>query len=83
MSWLSDLKIALLERRLERIESLIDSMPEGFESLEEMQEALAYLELAREIFAGEKNRLSEEMERLRKMQRFLEGERHKRLNTHF
>ncbi|HCZ18838.1 hypothetical protein [Wolinella succinogenes] len=83
MSWLREFKIALVEQDLAALERIISQMPDSFECLEEMQEAQAYMEQAREIFLIEREKVSVELERLSKMKKFVQTERKKSINTHF
>ncbi|WP_277641250.1 hypothetical protein [Wolinella succinogenes] len=83
MSWLREFKIALVEQDLVALERIVPQMPDSFECLEEMQEAQAYMEQAREIFLAEREKVSAELERLSKMKKFVQTERKKSINTHF
>ncbi|CAE09315.1 hypothetical protein WS0152 [Wolinella succinogenes] len=72
-----------MEQDLAALERIISQMPDSFECLEEMQEAQAYMEQAREIFLIEREKVSVELERLSKMKKFVQTERKKSINTHF
>lgn len=72
MSWVKELKIALIVRDFEKLEGILSSMPENFSTLEEMDEALAYLEQVRTLLLEEKEKTREAMERIKKMRQFAE-----------
>ncbi|MGP1449544.1 MAG: hypothetical protein ACTTJS_00265 [Wolinella sp.] len=83
MSWLKECKIALLERNLDTLQRLMSEIPDEFETLEQMEEALSYLEMVRDIFTEERDSAFLELERIKKMLQFVRTEQKKSVNTHF
>lgn len=73
MNWLNDLKIAILEKDIDRIEILMGTMPE-FESVEDMKSASALLEESMMIVQGERSELSKKMIELKKSKKFLQSD---------
>lgn len=76
MNWLGNLKIALVERDIPKIEELMGTMPE-FVSLKEMQAASDLLEASRELVESEKAQLLKKMQENRKARKFLSESKRK------
>lgn len=73
MNWLNDLKIAIVEKDIDRIEVLMGTMPE-FEHVEDMKSASALLEESMVIVQGERSELSKKMIELKKSKKFLQAD---------
>ncbi|MEA2073749.1 MAG: hypothetical protein U9O86_09210 [Campylobacterota bacterium] len=70
--WLVNLKIALIEKDLERLSKLMDSTPQ-LETKEEMQEALVLIEQAKELVFGLKEETKISMQQIQKNKNFLKS----------
>jgi len=68
-NYLNDLKIAVVNKDINRLEKLIDITPE-YDSIEEAQEIVAFLKEAISILQKEKNKLSIEMQKIKNLQKF-------------
>jgi len=66
---LNELKIAVINKDLEKIEKLSQKEPEC-SSLEEMKEMVYFLQKASELLMNEKNKLSNEMDKLKKLKNY-------------
>lgn len=73
MNWLNSLKIAIVEKNIDRIEELMGTMPE-FESVDDMKSASALLEESMIIVQGERLDLSKKMIELKKSKKFLQAD---------
>jgi len=69
MSFLNDLKIAVINRDLETLKKLSSFEPD-FKSIEEANEMLKYIVEAKKILEEEKKKLSSEMQDIKKIQKF-------------
>jgi len=69
MDFLKELKIAVINKDIKRIEKLAD-MSVSFNSLEEAEEINAYLKKAVELLKEEKTKLSSEMKKIKNLQKF-------------
>jgi len=70
MKWLDEFKIALIEENDTKISSLLSSMP-SFESVEEIQEAMALIDQARKTYISKKESLAKQMQKLETSRKFL------------
>ncbi|GAB6074547.1 hypothetical protein [Nautilia lithotrophica] len=68
-NYLNDLKVAVINQDLKKLEEIIDLTPE-FNSIEEAKEIQAYLKEAIKILENEKNKLSNEMKKIKNIQKF-------------
>jgi len=69
MSYLNELKIAVINGDLSKLAKLADKKA-VFENVEEAQEIKAYLTKATELLEAEKEKLKKEMQTLKNMQKF-------------
>ena len=72
--WLKSFKIAIVQKDLDKIASLLDEMP-NFEHLEEMEEAAYLTQEALQLVTALKNRDAEAMKQLQKNIQFLKSTR--------
>ena len=70
MSFLNDLKIAVINRDLETLKKLSSFEPD-FKSIEEANEMLKYIVEAKKILEEEKKKLSSEMQDIKKFKSFI------------
>lgn len=68
---LKELKIAVLNKNLGKIEELSKKEP-LFSSIEEAKELLFYINSAKELLKKEKNKISEDMQKIRKIKNYTE-----------
>lgn len=68
--WIKALKIAIMDEDLKSIDKLSSSMPNSFTSIDEMEEAKALTKEAMSLLKNEKNKLSQEMTKLKKANRY-------------
>ncbi len=71
MKWLEDLKLAIINKDIDLINSLIEDMPE-FEKLEEMQQASALIKEGIDLIKKEMDLLVISMDKMKKSKKFLE-----------
>jgi hypothetical protein len=69
MSFLNDLKVAVINKDIEKLKKLSDVSP-GFSSVEEANEILNYIIEAKKILENEKASLSSQMKDIKKLQKF-------------
>ena len=72
MSWLSELKVAIVSKDPQKISDLIDAMPE-FEKVEQMQEALFLIKEAYIMMNELKSQTLTQREQIKKNIDFLES----------
>jgi hypothetical protein len=68
-SYLNELKIAVINGDIDKLQKLIDTAPE-YETIEEAQEIVSFMHEAIKLLQKEKNRLSIEMQKIKKLQKF-------------
>lgn len=68
--WLNELKIALIEKDIEKLEEL-SNVKLKFETMEEMQEALYLIQEAEQLLTTLKNKTAMSMQQLKKNIDFL------------
>lgn len=73
MTWINNLKIAIIEENTQAIGSIIKDLPE-FKTLEEAKQALALIGKAIEIVDDHKKKTSETMNKIRKAKAFLKNQ---------
>jgi hypothetical protein len=78
--WLNDLKIAIIEKNTQKIETLIDEMP-IFETLENMQEASYLLREASILLHTLKDETAKSMQQIKKNLNFLRSTESSAKNT--
>lgn len=66
---LNDIKIAVINEDLDKLEQLSDKEP-FFSSIEEAKEILNYMNLAKEILKKEKLKVFKEMQEIKKLKKF-------------
>ena len=66
---LNELKLAVIEKDIEKLKELSFKTP-VFSSIEEAEEMNGYIKKATEILITEKNKLSKEMQKIKKLQKF-------------
>ena len=69
--WNRELEIAIIEENIESIEKLTYSMPETYSSKDELIRAVALIEEAKKILDDKKEKLGQEMAKLKKARKFL------------
>jgi hydroxylamine reductase (hybrid-cluster protein) len=62
LNWIDELKIAIVNEQFDKIVALYELMPD-FQTIEQMQEASALIEMAIKMLENEKNQLSKAMNR--------------------
>ena len=72
MSWLSELKVAIVSKDPQKISTLIDMMP-AFEDVEQMQEALYLIKEAFVVMNELKDKTLVQREQIKKNIEFLES----------
>lgn len=72
--WLTKFKIALIEKDIEKLESLIDNIPQL--NLEEMQEAIFLIKEASDIVYKLRKKTSDSMKQIQKNLNFLKSTQH-------
>ena len=70
--WLNDFKIAIVEQNIEKLNELMDSIPQ-LETKEEMTEALYLIKEASELVQNLKNETSNSMGQIRKNLHYLKS----------
>jgi hypothetical protein len=68
-NYLNELKIAVINEDIDKLQKLIDTAPE-YNTLQEAQEIVAFLQQAVKFLQKEKNRLSAEMQKIKNLQKF-------------
>ncbi|WP_456479480.1 hypothetical protein [Nautilia sp.] len=68
-SYINRLKIAVINRDFKALEEVVNTQPE-FKTEEEAKEILAYMKEAANILQKEKNRLAEEMNKIKRIKKF-------------
>jgi propanediol dehydratase large subunit len=68
-SYLNELKVAVINEDIKKLEKIIDKTPE-FSSVEEAKEIRAFMDKAVKLLQKEKNKLSSEMQKIKKLQTF-------------
>ncbi|MDA3967813.1 hypothetical protein [Helicobacter sp. WB40] len=83
MNWLNELKVAFLNKNDNKINELLDNLP-TLKTRDEMFEALAIFEEITSYAKEEKNKLTNEMRKLKQTKQFLpKQETSHRLNISF
>jgi len=68
-NYLNKLKVAVINQNLTELEQIAKKEP-VFETIEEAREIQAYLKEAVKIFEKEKNKLANEMQKIRRLQKY-------------
>jgi hypothetical protein len=68
--WLTDFKIAIIEKNIDKLDSLMDEVP-PMKSQKEIEEALYLINQATEIVSSLKNELFDSMQKTKSNLRFL------------
>ncbi len=68
-NYLNELKIAVINQDLKKLEEIVNFTPE-FNSIEEAKEIQAYLKEAVKILEKEKSKLSNEMHKIKQIKKF-------------
>ena len=71
MKYLNELKVAVINEDIDKLKKLIDITPE-YEDFDEAQEIVSFMKQAIKILQREKDRLSLEMQKIKKLQKFNE-----------
>jgi len=82
LKWLDSLKLSVIERDYEKLESLLFDMPE-FEDMEDLQKAINLIEEARNIVSIEKDEMLKQMQKIQKAKKFTTYKREKTLDMSF
>ncbi|EEO25965.1 hypothetical protein IP360_04800 [Helicobacter winghamensis] len=83
MNWLNELKVAYLNKNDNKMSELLDNLP-TLKTRDEMFEALAIMEQITEYAKAQKERLGDEMRKLKQTKNFLpKEEKISRLNLSF
>lgn len=69
-SWISALKLAVINKDFDKIEELSKDVPQ-FETLNESQEALALIEQVNVLLKNEKEKILSQMQKLKKTKEYL------------
>jgi hypothetical protein len=69
MSYLNKLKIAVINEDINKLEELVNESPE-YDSIEEAQEIVSFIKEAVKLLQKEKNKISLEMQKIKKLQKF-------------
>ena len=78
--WLTNFKIALVEKNIDKLGLLMDSLP-SFETKVEMKEALYLIKEASELVNSLKNKTSNSMKQMKKNLHYLKATHNKSSNT--
>ena len=70
--WLNEFKVAIIEKNIKKIDSLIASMPE-FESIDEMEEAFYLFKSADELLNTLKDETAKTMKKIKDNIAFIES----------
>jgi hypothetical protein len=68
-NYLNELKVAVINEDIDKLQKLIDITPE-YETIEEAREIVSFMREAIKLLQKEKNRLSIEMQKIKKLQKF-------------
>ena len=79
MSFLKELKIAVVNKDLEKLEKLSLAEP-SFSSIDEAKEILKYIQEAKNILQEEKSKLSSNMQEIKKLQKFYSSKKSTRFD---
>jgi len=82
VKWLNSLKLSVIERDYEKLESLLDDMPK-FEDMKDLQSALNLIDEARNIVSIEKDEMLKQMQKIQKAKQFTTYKREKTLDMSF
>ena len=78
--WLTDIKIAIIEKSTDQIESLLGEAP-TFENKQDMEEAMYLLREAAELLHRLKDETADSMKQIQKNLDFLKVTQHRTPNT--
>ena len=82
MSFLNELKIAVINKDLKKLEELSNKEVE-FSSIDEAKEINNYLKEAKKIILEEKLKLNKEMQEIKKLQNFYNSHNDSKFNLKF
>ncbi len=68
-NYLNKLKIAVINEDINKLEELVNESPE-YDSIEEAQEIVSFIKKAVKLLQKEKNKISLEMQKIKKLQKF-------------
>ena len=71
--WLEAFKIAIIEKNFEKIETLLEEMPE-IKSIGDLKTSVALINEAKKLLAQEQTQLKEKMGKIQKSKQFLASE---------
>jgi len=74
MKWLNSFKIAIIEEDVQKVDSLLNDVPE-FKRIDDMREAFALISCAKQKFENEQSIIQEKMNKIKKGKKFLSLER--------
>ena len=74
MKWLNSFKIAIIEEDVQKVDSLLNDVPE-FKRIDDMREAFALIGCAKQKFENEQSIIQEKMNKIKKGKKFLSLER--------
>ncbi len=70
LKWLEDFKISIIEKDFEKIEKLLEEMPE-IKSINDLKTSVALINEAKKLLTHEQRRLRENMAKIQKSKKFL------------
>lgn len=70
LKWLEDFKISIIEKDFEKIQTLLDEMPE-IKSIDDLRTSVALINEAKKLLAQEQQILRENMAKVQKSKKFL------------
>jgi hypothetical protein len=79
LKWLEDFKISIIEKDFEKIERLLNEMPE-IKSINDLKTSVALINEAKKLLAQEQNILRENMTKIQKSKKFLTQSSYKEEN---
>ena len=71
MQWIKDFKLAILNEQDEKIATLLEKCPDSFTCKEDMEEAAALIQEAKKLLDSKKEKLGQEMAKLKKARKFI------------
>jgi len=68
--WLNDIKVAVINRDLEKLSQIVQEEVPKFDTLEEMKEAQSFVNMAMAIFEEEQARIAKFLSEYRKLKNY-------------
>ena len=79
MKYLNELKVAVINEDLKKLEELSNKTPQ-FDSLKEAQEIQSFLKKAIKLLQKEKNRIAKDMKKIKDLQKFNNSKKKENFN---